>query len=256
MAAILASIKKHRSIILLALSLALFACHGLLEEANARSAWIDCISTLFVLMLFLSIAYDGMSYSVLGTVVACIAFSMIWLDNVFPLYAATFRQFEDLSLLMLIGTFVVNSIRTLIRKDLIGSEHLSASFALYLLLGIWWGFLYDFIWVTDPFDFVAGQATHYTLGDFFQFSLSTMTTVMTSPIVAHTQLIRCFSTIEAVCGQFYFAMLIGGLVGAHFSDRRRGLETKVIAAANHDRRLSPLSKADHWQVNNFSGPAI
>ncbi len=214
-------IKKHRAVILLVLALILFACHGLFEESTAHSSWIDCISTFFVLMLFLSISYDGITFSIWGSIVAGTAFCMIWLDNIFPAEASLFRQFEDISLLLLIGTFIFKNVYTLIAKNLIGSEHLCASFALYLLLGIWWGFLYNFIWIIDPSSFSGDSTIPFTLGDFFQFSLSTITTVSMSAISAHTSLIRCLGTIEAVCGQFYFAMLIGGLVGAHFAYRSK-----------------------------------
>jgi voltage-gated potassium channel len=93
----------------------------------------------------------------------------------------------------------------------------------YLLLSLIWAMLYMITLHVSP-DSFAGLSSGTSLGvmpDMIYFSFVTMTTLGYGDVVAVLPVARFLAYTEAVVGQFYIAIVVASLVGAHLA-RRQG----------------------------------
>ena len=99
----------------------------------------------------------------------------------------------------------------------------------YLILGVVWAFAFSLIELSHPGSFlVNGAALGAAAGppkivrqELLYLSLVTLSTVGYGDIVPVVPMARMLAVLEAVTGQIYLAVLIGGLVGVHMQ-RIRG----------------------------------
>ena len=107
-----------------------------------------------------------------------------------------------------VGSFIWNE-RHRVNRDVI-----YAAVSVYLLIGLSWTYLYEFLEMTSPRSF-SGPAPILHNDDFQYYSFVTLTTVGYGDIVPVTRPARALSVLEALTGQLYLAILISRLVGAH-----------------------------------------
>ena len=103
------------------------------------------------------------------------------------------------------------------REPGITADSICGAFCGYLLVGLVFGNLYAICELAQPGSFVGDpiasrpSSDHHFLLSYFSFL--TLTTVGYGDIVPGTDVVRGLAVVEAVCGQFYIAVLIGDLIG-------------------------------------------
>ena len=104
------------------------------------------------------------------------------------------------------------------RQDEVTREILFAGIVVYLILGLMWSYIFQFIETFHPGSFLLpqGQDTDFH-GIFSYYSFVTLTTLGYGDITPVTPPARSLSIVEAITGQMYVAVLIARLMGTHIS---------------------------------------
>lgn len=102
------------------------------------------------------------------------------------------------------------------------------SLCIYLLIGLLWGLLYVFIAVIHPESFHDELALkeYSQMWDYLYFSFITLTTLGYGDITPSLPFVRTLAYLEAICGQFYMAILVASLVGAYLTDHNQNNDGK------------------------------
>ncbi|MBL4845028.1 MAG: two pore domain potassium channel family protein [Planctomycetes bacterium] len=115
-------------------------------------------------------------------------------------------------------------------------ERLQAAVCAYLLIGLGWGLVFSLMEHSQPGAFRdplgGSHESHAVLAGFphlIYYSFTTLTTLGFGDVVPTTAMARSLSTLEAVIGQLYLAVLVARLVGLH-SDRLVADEPKECPA--------------------------
>lgn len=107
------------------------------------------------------------------------------------------------------------------QADRVTSATISASIAVYLLMGLLWASIYRLLLWTDASSF-AGLSSAVGAGpDLFYFSFVTQTTLGFGDIVPRSHAARAATTLQAIAGQIYLVVLIARLVSLHAASRLR-----------------------------------
>lgn len=103
----------------------------------------------------------------------------------------------------------------------ISANRLVGAVCIYLLLGVIWAVAYSILemTVTGSFQGFLPLEDREWDSEWLYFSFVTMTTLGYGDISPVSATARALAYIEAVFGQFYIAILVAGLVGAHISRR-------------------------------------
>ena len=130
--------------------------------------------------------------------------------------AASARTVSDLiSIVLLVFTFCI-----MLRR--IGSvkeadfDVLCGAVAVYLLIGVVWALSYRLLEFLVPGSFEFSEAAgEFTWSQFIYFSLTTLTTLCYGDITPVSPFARIWSTLEAVAGMLYVAVLVARLVSLY-----------------------------------------
>lgn len=113
-------------------------------------------------------------------------------------------------------------LRRVLEPGPVTANRLQAAVCAYLLIGLGWGLVFSVIEHLRPgafLDPVGGSSeSHAVLAGFphlIYYSFTTLTTLGFGDVVPVTPLARSLSTLEAVIGQLYLALLVARLVGIH-----------------------------------------
>lgn len=149
--------------------------------------------------------------------------------------ANSLRYFIESSLLHLIAIcsyglfFTLVAIATLLyvlKDEKVTTNRINGALCFYLLLGIIWAFLFAGIETLQAESFlvfgedIAAQSDNL-FADFIYYSFATLTTLGYGDIAPSSHPARALSTLEAVTGQMYLAVLIARLVGLHITHARQ-----------------------------------
>jgi len=105
-------------------------------------------------------------------------------------------------------------------------NHIQSAVAIYLLLGLMWGFLYQAIALKDAGAFMrassaVADSVHVFKKDLIYFSFTTLTTVGYGDIAPVHPGARMLAVLEAIVGQLFPAILISWLVSMQIMHSRR-----------------------------------
>jgi voltage-gated potassium channel len=109
-------------------------------------------------------------------------------------------------------------VRALYRQKTLTFDSIYAAFCGYLIVGLAFSHLYCFADELSPGAFHGGVAhlcSHLDDGNYFSFiyfSLVTLATVGGADLTPAIPATRALKAVEAIFGQFYIAVLIGGLI--------------------------------------------
>ena len=135
---------------------------------------------------------------------------------------------------LLSAVFLAHVIRIIVRHMIhsrkVNANLIFGAISVYLLIGLFWAIAYSVLDVAQPESFnikslgvaddTATAPETVPLYRFAYYSLVTLTTLGYGDIVPVTPLAQIASSLEAVVGQLYLAILVAGLVGLHVSQRR------------------------------------
>jgi voltage-gated potassium channel len=115
------------------------------------------------------------------------------------------------------GISIVAVLRSLYRERSTTADSLYGAFCGYLMVGLVFGNIYSLVELVQPGSFFGdafkerGTEDHHFL--FCYFSFLTLTTVGYGDIVPTRDFARSLAAVEAICGQFYIAVLVAELIG-------------------------------------------
>ncbi len=103
--------------------------------------------------------------------------------------------------------------------DRIDLNRIVGTICIYLLIGIIWSIAYSVVDIIDPGSFRGLNATAIDEkhSELIYFSFVTLTTLGYGDIAPIKPIARTLAYFEAIAGQFYLAVMVAGLVGAHIA---------------------------------------
>jgi len=157
--------------------------------------------------------------------ISFMAITFFWFDQfLFSKYLILSGLFMEICLFCLT---IVLIIRHVLRFKKISDDKIYGAISAYFLIGITWALVYTFIEIYDPHSFQFGSgfliqsettATHrFYFSQFLYHSFVTISTLGYGDIIPLSPASRLASSLEAVVGQLYVAVLIARLVGIHIS---------------------------------------
>lgn len=115
--------------------------------------------------------------------------------------------------------------RSLYAPGRITLQRLQGAVVVYFRLAMIFGAAFSLLWELIPSAFVSLPAETrgpHQFATMLYFSLATLTTIGYGDIVPLNPFVRSLATLEAVLGQFYFAMMVARLVTLELAERRSG----------------------------------
>ena len=216
---------KHRLLVFLITLLSLLIIFPFIHELY--SGYLVIVELFFSILLIAGIYIVSTNKQLLTVAVllAMLTFTVIWFN--------IFMQNQNLlifGLILQIIFFAVTTI-TIITHVLeyrkVTADKIYGAICGYLLIGFIWGLGYTLLETLMPnsFNFTNGlsHALSYPSShpihfyQFFYFSYITLTTLGYGDVTPITNITRAFSSLEAITGQLYLAVLIARLVGLHIS---------------------------------------
>jgi voltage-gated potassium channel len=187
-----------------------------LPEASSLGVSLTFISILFIGVWSL---YGHNLWFYTGFILAifCVALSIL---NFF-LESENIRLLSLFVVLLFCILSVVIAMKQILFSGQISANKLVGSVCIYLLIGVIWAIMYILIdlLTVDAFRGLSIQAENQSTWEYIYFSFVTLTTLGYGDISPVNEVARTLTYIEAICGQFYIAILVASLVGAHMSDR-------------------------------------
>jgi voltage-gated potassium channel len=116
---------------------------------------------------------------------------------------------------------IVIAIRHILFSGKITLNKIIGSVCIYLLIGVLWGLMYIFTSYFEPDAFDGLTINNNQTWDFIYYSFVTLTTLGYGDINPVIPVSRSLAYLEAICGQFYLAILVASLVGAHLTEREQ-----------------------------------
>lgn len=183
------------------------------------------INTWFSLILILGVltAVESLWLRIVVIITVFVTLLVRWMDHTVPSIGLTFLS--TLLTLISVGMLATIVLIEVFREGPITAHRLQGAVAVYLLLGIMWGFAYWLVDLQVPDAFVApslgvtsGESLHQAA--LMYFSFETLTTVGYGDIIAVHPVARTLVMGEALTGQLYLAILIARLVSLELAYRR------------------------------------
>lgn len=115
-------------------------------------------------------------------------------------------------------TFAI--VRHLFRKHEVDIDTILSAGSAYLMIGLTFAVSYMLIETVQPGSFVVNNVTDQSWGEFFYFSIVTLTTLGYGDIVPVSPHARSVATLEATVGVLYMAILLARLVSEYSSKKK------------------------------------
>lgn len=168
----------------------------------------------------LAVVVDKLNNTKIDLIAGLVLAISIWsIECAVTFKLSPFGEYTDLvQTTLTLGFYTYATICSLIfvlRPKAVSGETLAASAFAYLMLGITWGQAYQLIHLATPNSFSAINDKVLTWSDFLYFSIATMTSTGYGDLTAVTSQARSLSSLEALVGQFYMAVVVARLVGLY-----------------------------------------
>lgn len=207
------------SALLLALVVTIFVLRPLIGPSVAGQALIE-VWFAFVLLAGVWTVWRYRRQAILLTVVIVIVELVRWLHRQMP--AAGLAPWEALSGAVAFGILVFLVLNRVFRAGPITVQRIEGAVAVYLLFGLMWAEVYQFLDLLNPgaFQFPSGAAgASDRLSLLLYFSFVTLTTLGYGDIVPVHPAARSLAMLEALTGQLYPAILIARLVSMEIASK-------------------------------------
>ena len=120
----------------------------------------------------------------------------------------------DVALLVVCLLAIESAVRRALKPGAVGTEELCAAISAYVLMGIGWAAAYSVLQTLDPtaLNVSVGQATKHW-NALLYFSFATLTTLGYGDLTPTSDFARSLTSVQAITGTIYLAILIAHLVG-------------------------------------------
>ena len=207
-------VSRYSAVHLLGALIVLFAATPFIEESRHGELIEAMLLTLVLVSAELAV---GGRHQVIGFALLLVTVVAKWSHHLFPHEVSPSTH---LVLGMVFTAFVVASIlRFILTAPRVNAEVLSASVAVYFLIGLLWSFGYVLVARHSPDAFSIHTDPHDPLAmtnfNALYFSFSTLSTVGFGDITPVSKGARMLAFMEAITGMFYVAILISRLVSMY-----------------------------------------
>jgi hypothetical protein len=215
---------KGKFLFLLISLLLLFFFYPFVQSRAAGTPVLDIVFLVILLSSIFAIS-ERKKVFVISLLLALAAFGSTVLN--YYLMTVSLSLFAIIAYGLFFVLMAVTILSAIIKTKKVSIETIYAAICAYLLLGVIWTMIFSVIEIIEPGSFLSGGAPFVdSHGDpasrniyinFIYFSFVTLTTLGYGDIIPVSPQARAFSSLEAVIGQLYIAVLIAGLVGMHIS---------------------------------------
>ncbi len=117
---------------------------------------------------------------------------------------------------------IISIARHIFLHDRITNNVIAGGICIYMLIGMGYAFLFATIALVVPniFNIPDTAPAQVGLTDFFYLSFSNLTTVGTQDMMVKDPIVRMIACVEAITGNLFIAIMIAGLVGTYFAQRK------------------------------------
>jgi hypothetical protein len=213
---------KGSYLFLLVSLLFLFFFYPFVQRSPAGILILD-IFFLFILLSSIYAISERKNVFVISLLLALTAFGSTVLN--YFLMTVSLRLVAISAYGLFFVLMAVAILSTFLKTKKVTIETIYASICVYLLLGIIWTMMFSAIEIIEPGSFLSGGAPvvdfsgdpvkRNIFANFIYYSFVTLTTLGYGDIIPVSPQARALSSLEAVIGQLYIAVLIAGLVGMH-----------------------------------------
>ncbi len=148
---------------------------------------------------------------------AVVAFTLHWLQHAVPGDALLALSYGSTILFLVLTAAGV--LARVLRAGPVNTHRIQGAVAVYLMMGLLWGFAYGLVEIRHPGSFslpespaAAPQGADLLMSDLSYFSFVTLTTLGYGDLTPKTSSARTLATLEALVGQLYLVILIAWLV--------------------------------------------
>lgn len=215
---------KFGFLILLVLLLSFVVIPSYITDTNALSGiWLNLIFSAILLSSLYLVAHQRIEF-LIGCLIAAATLVFSWSDYI---RTDTLGSHTAVGMYIVFFCYIIFMLaRYLFETAEVSANMIYASVCLYLLMGLMWMFIYFWIEKTHPGSFsnirISPDSDHsFLLVHFSYFSFVTISTLGYGDITPLTRIARSWTTLEAITGQFYLAIVVARLVGLHISAKRR-----------------------------------
>jgi hypothetical protein len=216
------SFLKGRFLFLLVSLLLLFFLHPFVKKAQTGFHILDIIFLVILLSGIYAIS-EGKRIFIISLVLALTGFGSTVLN--YYLMTGSLRLLGVCAYGLFFILTAVVIISHVMKNKKVTTDTILGSMCGYLLLGIVWTMLFALIELIEPGSFFSGGkplvdlqgdlVRQHVFESFIYYSFVTLTTLGYGDITPVSPPARALSSLEAVTGQLYIAVLIARLVGLH-----------------------------------------
>ncbi len=186
------------------------------------------IQIAFMLIMFIGVWSLQSDKRLFSIGITLTAFDIIISAINFFLQSAQLQLLSLVLVLLFCILSAVIAMRQILFKGKVSTNKLVGSICIYLLIGIIWAFFYFFIDLLNmgAFEGLEAHKGHGAIWEYIYFSFVTLTTLGYGDISPVNEVARTMVFLEAICGQFYLAILVASLVGAHMVEHVSSIRNK------------------------------
>lgn len=191
-----------------------------LFSSNLGQPWANVFATVFFLLSLIAATYSISTSRLQILILLGLSFLAVipfW-GRAFP-NRAVFETIQSTLWIILTSYFGVMVFGDIMKAKRIGSNEIYGAISLYLLIGVFFGMIYQIVLTFDPNAFYFNPANFKNPmlrdGDIFYYSLITLSTVGYGDVSPVAPVARSFSMIEAILGVLYVATMIARFVSSH-----------------------------------------
>lgn len=181
---------------------------------------IDAFSVILVVAAILTICTES-HFRLAGLVLGGPVIVFLAGLHVVPQHLAIGRQLVGrLWAVAFLGFTIVMIVRSVVTARTVTWDTVTGAFAGYVLIAIVWTHIYCALDLVDPQAFTVARSLRGMEGSPLErqavleyFSFATLSTVGYGDVTPLSQPARSLACFEAICGQFYLAVLVAGLIG-------------------------------------------
>ena len=206
--------KPLRYTALLGSLLIIFVVYPFVPDLLPRDILLDFFISFVALTALYSVCSKTSRFFVsLFLVTPLVIFSILHYFN----ESLVFMLLSCISKIIFLLYIIVLSLMYLVKTNKVERETIFGAISIYLLLALFWAHIFNLIEVLMPNSFQGFSITadHNILSSLFYFSLTTISTLGYGDISPVSLPAQILSTLEAITGQLFLAILIARLIGLH-----------------------------------------
>ena len=205
---------QDRFVHLLVVLLSLFVLYPFFRATETAIPIVPLVFLISIVLILRALRLHKTRFKIYIAIAALayLADVLFALEKIFYL-----REFFSLVTALIYAIFLVMAIIEITKKLFsvrkVSTDTIVGGICVYILLGFLWALFYYLIYCFDKGAF--SLQAHSINPNLFYFSFTTLTTTGFGDIVPMDKVAMVLSSLEAIAGQMYLAVLIARLVGLH-----------------------------------------